>query len=179
MIYESAEHGSLSSGFVRPNANFIMIFISDEPDHSSHNYNWYYNYFLSFKSDINKVQAHAVIGPPPTGCSTPFNNSNLAAQFGDGYYQFVNLFNGNIYDICSSNWGMQMYNLAINSLPMSNFELSKEAASGSITVSVDGMQAVGWSFDEASNSVVFDSGFIPQVGSIINIVYGLKEECPE
>ena len=62
---------------------------------------------------------------------------------------------------------------------MSTFQLSQEAVDGSITVNVNGSTAVGWHFDPITNSVVFGNGFIPSLGSRIDIIYGIKTECQE
>lgn len=179
MLYDSYTYGDLSSNFIRNNANFVVIFISDEGDHSQNNYSFYYNSLISLKPDQNLIQVHSVIGGPPHGCSATVNGVSLNADFGSGYYELTNLFGGNIYNICSSHWGAQMQNLALSSLPMSQFQLSQEAAEGSITVYVDGIEALGWTFDPVSNSVIFGNGFIPPLGSAVDIHYGLKTECQE
>jgi hypothetical protein len=161
---------SIGGGFLRDDAKLVLIYISDEPDHSSRNSTMtepdYAAWFYSLKSAVNKIVAHAVAGDYPSGCT-----SNGGAQFGDGYYDLVGLLGGSFMSICDSNWGTAMDTLARESIAQTTFSLTEHAIDGTIEIEVNGVPSTGWYYDEATNSVQFTT--IPAEGSIIEITYAV------
>ena len=59
------------------------------------------------------------------------------------------------------------------------FALTGTPVEGLIEVRVDGTTTtVGWSYDSASNSVVFDAAYVPAPGATIELEYALAPTCP-
>jgi len=163
------------SQFMRNNARLVVIYVSDEPDASSNYSPWmspsdYSSHLRSLKPSNNLIIAHAVAGDYPGGCS-----GNGYAQFGDGYYDVVNDFNGTFMSICATDWGVQMDALARDSISSFSFSLSKTPIEDTIEVYVDGVESFAWSYNQSINSVVFSVS--PPEGSNIEITYAIYGDC--
>jgi len=152
--------------FFREDAKFVVIYVSDEPDHSTSSMSPsdYSSHFRGLKSSANLAVAHAVAGDYPGGCS-----GNGSAQFGDGYYDVVGLLGGTFLSICASDWGLSMDTLARESVAESTFILTEQAVEGTIEVEVNGVQSTDWFYDVSINAVQFT--VIPPEGSMIDVLY--------
>jgi len=169
-----------STGFFRPDAKLVIIYISDEPDAStSLSYGGgsttmtpsdYSAHLLSLKSSPELVVAHAVAGDYPSGCT-----SNGGAQFGDGYYDVVTDLGGTFMSICATDFGTQMDTLARESMAIQIFYLNNNPIESTISVEVDSTIATGWSYDPAISAIVFDTA--PGEGSSIEVTYAIWAEC--
>tara|TARA_R110001583_G_scaffold12612_8_gene55878 strand:+ start:9954 stop:11555 length:1602 start_codon:yes stop_codon:yes gene_type:complete len=160
-----------ATGFFRPTARLVVVYVSDEPDWSSYRDSSmdpadYSASLLSLKSSPALVAAHAIAGDHPSGCS-----SNGGAQFGDGYYDVVNDLGGTFMSICASDWSTTMDTLARESIAMSEFPLSGNAIEDTISVYVNGFLSSTWSYDSSSNSIYFTT--VPADGSDIDISYAI------
>ena len=175
MAYEATLNGdaSISSGFIRNGAFLSIVFLSDEPDHSHQTNVFYYNHFLTLKTDPNKVKVHSIIGDYPSGCQ--YNNRMV--QFGDGYYDLTSLTGGNSYSICAVDWGIQMQSLASNSSGANIFGLFEDPIEETIEVYVDGQITNQWSYNSTLNSVSFDQGYLPDPDQEVRVDYGVLSEC--
>lgn len=159
------------SDFLRDDAKLVIIYISDEDDHSATTPSVAAAYFLALKNSSTYVIAHAVIGDIPNGCGT--------AQSGDLYNDLVTLMSGTTLSICSADWGTPMENLAVESMINNSFRLSdNNPVEQTIEVIVDGVVSYSWTYDSIYNAVVFDAMSIPQNGQTIEINYAIFGECP-
>jgi hypothetical protein len=158
--------------FMRTDAKFVVIYISDEPDHSSSYSTFgtsdYSAHLLNLKGSPALVSAHAVAGDYPSGCS----GGGTYATFGDGYYDVVSDLGGTFVSMCSTDWGTQLEELARASIASNLFTLSHEPIEGSIIVSVDGTASSTWLYDSSTNSIMFLSD-IPEDGDMIDIEYAI------
>jgi hypothetical protein len=165
MALDSGGDAALGSSFQRDGARFVLIFVSDEKDHS-----YLYDHLElivkieSLKSSFGLVSAHAVAGDYPSGCS-----GNGGAEFGEGYYDVLSHFYGSLLSICSGDWGFDLDEIARDSILLNQFPLSQDAIPDSISVTVDGVSTSDWTFEESTNSVIFDA--TPATGSQISITY--------
>jgi hypothetical protein len=173
--YESTVFGDASSsspaGFLRTSARLVVVYVSDEKDHTTSKipsmvpYD-YTTSLLSLKASSDLIIAHAIAGDYPSGCT-----SNGGAQYGEGYYDVVNSLSGTFMSICDSDWSVTMDTLARDSIAMTGFPLSEKAISGTIEVKVNGIINTDWYFEHSSNSVIFT--FPPLEGSDIEINYAV------
>jgi hypothetical protein len=158
------------SAFLREDAKLVVIYISDEDDHSSITPSITAAYFLALKMSATYVTAHAVIGDVPGGCGT--------AQSGDLYNDVVMLMSGTSLSICAADWGTPMEQLAVESMVNNSFQLSdNNPVEQTIEVMVDGIASYSWTYDSIYNSVVFDAMSIPQNNQTIEISYAIFGEC--
>lgn len=162
------------SSFLRTDSKLAIIYVSDEPDHSSPTTtpSDVSSHLLSLKSSSDLVVAHAVAGDYPSGCHT-----NGGAQFGDGYYDVVTDLGGTLVSICASDFGIQLDTLARESITLNNFPLSDNPIESTIEVYVDGTAVTGWTYDAAANSVTISPA--PPEGSTVDINYAIWAECEE
>lgn len=161
------------STFLRTDSKLAVIYVSDEPDHSSTvTPSDVSSHLLSLKSSSDLVVAHAVAGDYPGGCS-----SNGGAQFGDGYYDVVTDLGGTFVSICASDFGIQLDTLARESLTLNTFPLSDNPIEDTIEVTVDGMSITDWTYDSSANSITVSSA--PPEGSSIDITYAIWAECQD
>ena len=177
--YESTTTGDASSGsstgFFREHSRLVVVYVSDEPDHSTYRSSTmtpadYSASLFSLKSSTALVAAHAIAGDHPGGCS-----SNGGAQFGDGYYDVVNDLGGTFMSICAEDWSTTMDTLARESIALSEFPLSGNAVQDTIQVRVGGYLSYDWSYTESTNSVIFT--VVPADGSDIEIEYAVWSDC--
>ena len=183
--YESTTAGGdaspgSSTGFFRPDARLVIVYVSDEPDFSDHPYGGggsstmtpldYSASLLSLKSSTSLVAAHAIAGDYPSGCT-----SNGGAQFGEGYYEVVSDLGGTFMSICASDWSVTMDTLARESMALSEFALSEEPIEDSIQVYVDGVVSSHWAYVSSTNSIIFS--VVPSEGSNIEIFYAPWANC--
>ena len=74
--------GGQCSDIMRRDANFVAIFLSDEPDHSGGSLSNFISIFDAARPGIFKP--YAIIGDPPSGCSNSGNPWNTQAGYGTG-----------------------------------------------------------------------------------------------
>ncbi len=182
--YESTTTGDASpgssTGFQRPDARLVVVYVSDEPDWSHYAYGSggsttmvfsdYSASLLSLKSSSSLVIAHAIGGDYPSGCT-----ANGGAQFGEGYYEVVNDLGGTFMSICASDWSTTMDTLARDSLAQMAFALSDTPVEDTIEVTVDGIVSSDWVYEQSSNTIIFTAS--PADESSINIVYAIWATC--
>jgi hypothetical protein len=158
----------------RENATMVIIYVSDEPDHSQGSWISYTNFFDSFKLSTDLMRQFAVIGDHPSGCNFSFTPYSRNIQFGSGYYEMTQRYNGDWYSICATDWGQQMQNLANTVTTKRSFALNEpDPIETTIIVTVNGQLVSNWSYDIISNSVVFDAQDVPEPGKTINIEYAV------
>ncbi len=157
--------------FFREDAKLIVIFVSDEPDHSSPGWASYVTFFDALKP-IGDFVPYGVIGDYPGGCtiSSPYGN----AQPGTGYWNLIDHYGGSWYSICASDWGVQLQDLAGEVTGRKTFRLDEEdPIVDTIEVSVNGQATTDWEYDETTNAVVFTDGHVPEEGQTIDIDYAV------
>ena len=167
MSASSVGPGSL---FFRESATLVVIYVSDEPDHSDNPWASYLPFFDALKP-AGQFIPYGVIGDYPSGCTT---STYGGAQFGAGYWDMIDHYGGDWYSICASDWGVQLQDLANAMSARRAYELEEEdPIQSTITVYVNGQVTEGWEFDTASNSVIFAEGSIPEEGQTIDIEYAV------
>ncbi len=152
------------SDFLRTDAKLVVIYLSDEDDVSTTTPAMMASRLWSLKSSSALAVAHAVAGDVPGGCT-----SNGGAQAGTDYWDLVNLTGGTFLSICAEDWGTPMEELARESLARNAFVLADKPIVSSISVEVDGVISVDWTYDVTMNAVVFS--VLPPDGAFIDVRY--------
>ncbi len=157
--------------FFREDAKLVIIFVSDEPDHSSPGWSSYLTFFDGLKPTGDFIP-YGVIGDHPAGCtiSSPYGN----AQFGSGYWNLIDHYGGSWYSICASDWGVQLQDLAGEVTGRRNFRLDEpDPIVETIEVYVNGQLATDWEYSEDLNAIIFADGHVPEEGQTIDIDYAV------
>jgi hypothetical protein len=117
------------------------------------------------------MHAHAIVGDSGSGCSS----GNGDASSGDRYIEVANQTGGQVGSICDSNFASVLSSIGEVAFGLKvQFFLSANAEPGTVVVSINGQSCgSGWEFDDASNSVIFDSegACMPNEGDEISIYY--------
>ena len=157
--------------FFREAAKLVVIFVSDEPDHSVPGWSSYLTFFDSLKP-IGDFVPYGVIGDHPAGCTISYPYGN--AQFGAGYWDLIDHYGGTWYSICASDWGVQLQDLAGEVTGRRMFVLDEsDPIVATIEVTVNSQVTEHWEYDETTNSVVFADGHVPDEGQTIDISYAV------
>jgi hypothetical protein len=154
--------------FFREDAKLIVIFVSDEPDYSSYGWASYLPFFDNIKAHGDFVP-YGVIGDPPEGCA-----SHTSAEYGEGYWDLIDIYGGSWYSICASDWGVQLQDLAGEVTGQMYFELEEAGPiESTISVRVNSQTSVDWTYDASLNAVIFNDGHVPVEGQTIIIEYAV------
>ena len=163
------------SDFWRTDSKLIIIYVSDEDDHSTGiTPTSIKTYTIAAKGSADRVVAHAVAGDYPGGCTT-----NGGASEGTDYYTVVTYLNGVFLSICEDDWGTPLETLANESILKSSFTLSRDPIEITIEVTVDGVSTTDWTYDASSNAITFDESAVPEAGESIYVSYSPVYDCPE
>jgi hypothetical protein len=164
----NANATGVGSNFFRTDSTLIVIWVSDEQDHSG-----YWGTFANFFEHLKPQGAFlpfAIVGDPPTGCS----RSGQHAEYGAGYTELVNYFNGITYSICSTDWGVQLQNMAGNAVGRRMFILEEaDPIVDTIVVTINGQVTNEWVYSESDNAFIFNDGYIPHEGQTISVNYAV------
>jgi len=161
--------GGQCSDIMRHDANFVAIFLSDEPDHSGGSLSNFISIFDAARPGIFKP--YAIIGDPPSGCSNSGNPWNT--QAGYGYWDLVQHYASQWFSICDTDWGSQLEEIAQDISIQTVFELeSEDPHTDTLRVWINGQLITeGWEYDEDLNAVVFTYEDAPEAGDSIDIGY--------
>jgi hypothetical protein len=197
-----------NAGFLRSEAQLLIVFVSDEED-CSDNYallgqdpkncysqrdalvpvETYINTWQNLKVDPDYVQAASIVGLDGT-CAT--------AHEGDRYMEASGYTNGVVGDICNTEWGGIMYDVGLNATSIkTTFVLTQAAVVDSLKVMVDHdgtdqepdpeekddveveqSPSNGWTYDAAGPSITFHGTSIPERGAAIFAYYNVDPNGP-
>jgi hypothetical protein len=169
---DKTDSGECNQNFLRPTAMLHIIMVSDEPEQSMGAYNTYVTRVQTKKVDAGLVKFSAVAGPPSTGC----NDRNNSAEYGSGYWEAVADTSCVFLSICDD-WGANVEALADASVTITTITLTHTPAPSTIVVAVNGASASGWTYDSATNSIVFAETSAPVEGDHVQVDYSAIANC--
>lgn len=175
-----------TSGFVRPEASFSAIFVSDEEDASPHAVSDYIRTFEALKGlrERDAVSASAIVTLDEASCGNEWSTR------GDRYVHAAEFTEGVVGDVCSDDFEPILVELGFSaSRLLDTFELSELPNPPTLELELDG-EAVPctegrWRYellDQESGSqpaVVFERSAMPAPEQEIVVRYRLGEGDPE
>jgi len=163
--------GGCNEGLVRDGAKLNLVGVSDEPEQSVNSWSYYLTLFQSYKDDPDDVIIHAVGGDYPSGCS--------GASAYTGMYEATVATGGQFLSICASDWASHLTSLAeAAAATLDTFQLTADAVDETIVVRIDGVTStLGWEYDAGQNAIIFETDYIPEGGSTIEVEYALMGDC--
>ena len=159
---------SHNSGWFRPGAQLVTIFVSDGNDWSPFSPSSYAaSYDLHYPAGM--FHPYGIIGDVPSGCS--------GAWPGFGYHDLIQIYNSQWWSICEEDWGIQMEDIALAIINSSAYTLDHPSPKvDSIRVFVNGQEVErGWSYGEDNNSIYFDFEAVPENGDTVEVSYEIWE----
>ncbi len=189
--------GGANEGFLRPDANLLVVFVSDEDDCSDEGnlgippeqerdravecYTRagmlvppaeYAARLLELKGSRDRVQVGAIVGPPN---SKGLCDENTAV--GDRYMDLARFTGGLSVSICDDDWTEALQELGLNATGIfTTFELSSPALEDSLVVTVNGTEVPrdadnGYTYDAAARSITFHGNAVPERDAEIRATY--------
>ena len=170
-----------NDGFYREDAKLYVILVTDEPDQSDGTPQLYVDYFRNLKGIGNPdlLNISAITGPPPNGCSS--------AEANDFDQEAVTAVGGQFRSICTADWSDLIGSLGLDVFnARRQFPLGRPASESTITVRICDADSAGnpvncqdvplngqdgWTFDSATNSIVFNGSAVPGPGEVIEVTY--------
>ena len=158
-------------GFLRPDALLAVVFVSDEDDGSSGTVESYETFLRALKgNDPTLLVISAIVGPQD------LSTCPSASSSGSRYIALAQRTGGVVESICTNDWAAALGNISGGVFsPRRRFPLSQTPADPSqIVVQVNGeVVASGWTYDEATRSIVFGTGSVPDFAATIDVTYPL------
>jgi hypothetical protein len=150
--------------FFRDDARLVLIFISDEEEQSDTVDPSDAAAYLQTIKDPRMVLAHSVTALSGDGCTVE--------SYGTRYAELTSRVGGLRIPICGD-WSAIVSDLASGSVvKLDRFALSRRPLEDTIEVRVDGNVATGWTYDDATNEVVFEvEAAVPEAGAEVSITY--------
>lgn len=181
-----------NAGFIRQDANLVLVFVSDEDDCSDADSleglsgNACYDQrqdlisikrliqdFQALKTGDATVMASAIVGPPVN----QQENCKQEAWPGHRYRAIAETLGGVVGNICEPDYSglMQDLGLAVAG-EITVFNLKYAAVPATIEVLVDDIPIeenadTGWSYDPAYRQIRFDGSYVPERGASISVSY--------
>ncbi|HZH16325.1 MAG TPA: choice-of-anchor D domain-containing protein [Archangium sp.] len=151
-------------GFLRDEAALVVVFMGDEDDHSPDSVDTYVR-FLRMRKGENQPQRMTIyaIAPTAAGCPT-------SGGAGTRYAEAASRTGGEVLSACAADYAPLLRSVATKAFSAQDrFPLSEPPDAGSIAVRVNGSPVTGWTYDGATNSVVFSTA--PAPGAKVEVYY--------
>ncbi|PKN58844.1 MAG: hypothetical protein CVU56_03595 [Deltaproteobacteria bacterium HGW-Deltaproteobacteria-14] len=159
-------------GFLRDDAQLIIIIISDEEDGSERPVPFYVDAFANLKAPSSGVGVvvHSIV-VTQAGCVGGFGTP------GYRYIQATEAFGGHIANICGDDFGQEFLAVGERTFGLTDrFYPSAPVAPGTLIVSVNGQPCTdGWTQNGATGAVVFEAGSscFPQFNDQVDLEYDI------
>ena len=163
--------GAAPTSFIRAPAAFLMLYLSDEADHSPRPLAVYYNQINALKNDASRARANSIVGTVLGGCTT---TQGSGAQHGIEFITISNNTQGVVSNICGASWTPAITGFPV--LPrFEYFTLSGTPDPTTLRVFVNGLELpnTDWSYDAASRRVSFDPANVPPHSASVQIRYSI------
>ncbi len=168
-----------NAGFLRRDAVFGVIVLTDEPDLSPRTIDFYAHFFRSLKQDANQISFTAISGDIPSGCNGP----DSSAMAGPRYHEMVRRTGGSFRSICDQDYtesAMSTMRTAVGF--RDNVVLTTAPNPSTLEVTIDGFVVpavapsgtVNWRYEDSK--VWFTPFAVPEPGAEVEVRYAVA--CP-
>jgi len=159
-----------NAGFLRDDARLALLAVSDADDAND-----VVNPapVSDYVARLKKVK-HGALDLISFAGIVPLHNCSTVEGIGTRYMEIARQLGGHLEDICDlNNFGAMLESSLGNLLlPLTSFPLSAHPKDpAAIVVTVDGAVVTNWSYDAASNRIVFPPSAVPAAGSHVSAKY--------
>jgi hypothetical protein len=146
-----------NAGFMRPDANLVIVYLSDEPEFSAPDSAHYISFLQGLKADPSDILVSAIVGDYGTGCSNTCDDAAQDAQPGDKYLDVVTAFSGVFGSICTCDLAPILSEIGLEATRyVRTFALTSVPTDPTaIAVFVEGIENTDWTWEAATNEIVF------------------------
>ncbi len=167
-------------GFRRPGAALVVVFFSDEDDHSDGAVQAYVDRLGQLGGEAGAT-VHAIVGDEPGGCVSGIS----AADPGSRYLEGALLTGGLIGSICEEDYSELLREVAFDVAGWADlFPLTRIPELATLEVKVDGVvmpnrEDDGWTYSLGDNAVWFHGRAVPRPGQDVVLTYQAVEGAKE
>jgi hypothetical protein len=165
--------GGCLEGFLREGARLQIVVVTGQADQGALDPAATLLALQEVAPANSSVVVSALMATTAEGCN--------GTTYGEGYAEVVLASGGRIADLCAASWSEGFADFAeecvLSGSGALSHPLGAEPLPESLRVTADGAPATGWSYDAASNAVVFDAASGPAVGAEIEVQYMLAQAC--
>lgn len=156
-----------NAGFRRDDAQYSVVVVSDENEHST---------FISVDDAANFLHNQETYTGDATFTSivTPLAGCPTGDEPGDKYLGLTNSVGGEKVSICASNYAPTLLQLSQRWWTSDPFELTRaplDPSTMDVTVNGTPVDADDWVWDAEMGTVRFTNGFAPAAGSSVRVTY--------
>ena len=177
MLYAGTEEAATTDrgcnkDMLRADGSLALIGVSDEDEQSDRDASSWVAQLTSVKDDPSRVHLSAIVGDLPSGCEN--------AEAGDTWATVAQLTGGATYSICgsSSTWASNLGTIVQDSAGLGvGYPLASTPDVATLVVSVDGTTSYDWTYDEATNSIVFTEAAGLTWNQDISVAYEIAQTC--
>lgn len=157
-----------SQSWLRDDAYYIIVYMSDEEDQSEASVQAYLNAIRGMKSNIGLVKAYSIVQMVDS-----YQNGAISLGY-QRYKEMSDSTNGEVADI-RDDFYMTLLNMGEQIAQLSEqFPLSTRPYNAdSIEVTVDGVVSQDWVYVASNNSIKFNTA--PAEGAVITVSYDIEE----
>jgi len=168
-VYNYIENNSFSSNWLREDASLLIVFVSDEEDQSQGQFPLVSDFtkWLDLQRDSVYVASIVKFEQASSQCSVV-----NPIYVGYRYMDVSQYYNGQVLDICSTDWSSGVIDAANGAVPYSSYPLTETPADYNyITVFIDGLvyHDAYWDYNPVGNKIDFI--LEPIGGSLVEIAY--------
>lgn len=163
-------------GFLRDDAELVVVIVSDEEDGSVEPIQYYVNRLASLKSPGSGVGVtlHAIVVSPEKGCLGGFGTPAFR------YIAAAEALGGHVADLCADDFAAEFLEVGRRTFGIKDrFYPTHTPVASTIRVAVNGTACNdGWSWNAAARAVIFEetSTCFPEYNETVDISYDLL--CP-
>ncbi len=165
-------------GFLREDAELMIIIVSDKDDLSPEAVSWYVQQLLSLKPGAASVTLHALVTPETGG--TGGTGGTVAIR----YIQAATALGGKTASICTDDFGAELGALGAATFGLRRrFYASLPVDPETLVVRVQGVECgenTGWSWNASISAVVLEEDGLcwPAEGEVVELEYDVACEQP-
>ena len=167
-VYRFMIGNTYAQTWMRSDAALLVVFVSDEEEQSTimANVSDFTNWYESLRGGSVFVSSVVNVPAVDSVCASPPSGINV----GDRYMDATNYFNGQIVDICDTDWSAGVNDATQQMQPYESWELTHSPGiEDSIRVFIDGQLNWDWTYDAAINTIYFT--VLPPGDSLVEIGY--------
>lgn len=165
-LYSYVVENDYSLTWLRNDAALLVVFVSDEPEQSYNNYPATSDFLAWLTSYRQNTYVASIVNlnPDVSLCNI------IPSHEGVRYMEAANYFNGQIIDICSTDWSSGVQDASTQIEPHEYWDLSRTPLdSNFIFVFVNGQSYTDWYYEPSENRVYFN--VLPPGNSLVEITY--------
>jgi len=152
--------------FLRPDAYLAIVVLSDEQDQSAGTVASYVDELKQLKAEAGLVKMYSIVDVTRSNCCA----SGITTGY-ERYAEASNLTAGDVYDI-RHDFGHSLSVMGDTIIGLlDSFALHGNPVPETLAVYVNDKQTFDYTYDEASRSIRFAAGHVPDVGAAIKVRY--------